>query len=140
MVRRRFPPGILLAIALGAAAGSLLRAAIAYWLPPGAGGWPWATFLVNVAGSAVVGFVVITAIERAAPSIYLRALLGTGVCGGLTTFSTWMVEVCLLIKNGHPGTAVGYVFASLAAGLVAARLGVIAARTAWKPAFGHGRG
>jgi CrcB protein len=128
---RRFPLGLLLAIAIGGAAGTLLRAAVAYWMPPSSPGFPWDTFLVNVAGCVIVGFVAITALERAAPSTYLRPLLGTGFCGGLTTFSTWVVEADLLFKDGDIGTGLVYLASSLVAGLAAARIGMVAAKLAW---------
>jgi CrcB protein len=77
------------AVALGGAAGTLLRLAVNRALPSGAGAFPWDTLLVNLFGSLVLGFIVVTAFERLAPSRYLRPLIGTGFCGGLTTSSTF---------------------------------------------------
>lgn len=68
-------------VALGAAVGAPLRFLAALWLPG-----PRATLLVNVIGSALLGGLV-----HASPSV--AALLGTGLCGALTTFSTFSVEV-----------------------------------------------
>lgn len=115
----RFAPGLVAAVAAGGAAGTVLRAAIERALPPGASGFPWATLLVNIAGSSVIGLVIVVALERAGPSRYLRPLVGTGFCGGLTTFSTFAVETDRLIRAGRVGVAFVYVGASLAAGLVA---------------------
>jgi fluoride exporter len=128
---RRFPARVLAVIALGGAAGTLVRAAVAQALPASGDAFPWDTLLVNVVGSVVVGFVVVAVLERVAPSRYARPLLATGFCGGLTTFSTFMVESDVLIKDGRTGTAALYVAASILAGLGAARLGVLAARSAW---------
>jgi CrcB protein len=130
-VNSRFPAGVLAVIAVGGAAGTLLRAWLAQVMPPGANGFPWDTFTVNVVGSAVIGFVVVTALARLAPSRLLRPLLATGFCGGLTTFSTFVVEADLLIKNGHGGLAALYVVTSLAAGLGAAWAGSVLARVAF---------
>ncbi len=61
-------------------AGTLARAGMAEGLAT-----PWATLLVNLAGAALLGYVLVALPAR-------RPLLGTGVCGGLTTFSTIQVE------------------------------------------------
>lgn len=106
----------------------MLRAALAQAWPPPAKGFPLATFVVNVAGSLVIGVVVVAALERGIPSRYFRPLVGTGVCGGMTTFSTLAVETDLLIKAGAVAMAIGYVVATLAAGLAATRLGMGVAR------------
>jgi fluoride exporter len=131
-MRRRFPTGVLVAIAAGGAAGTLLRALVAQAIPPPAAGFPWATFAVNAAGSLIVGFVVVTSIERIAPTRYLRPLLATGFCGGLTTFSTFADETVLLIRAGRAGVAAAYVAASLVGGLGAAWAGTVLARVAWR--------
>ena len=68
-------------VALGAAVGAPLRYLVALWLPG-----PRATLLVNVVGSALLGTLV-----HASPST--AALVGTGLCGALTTFSTFSLEV-----------------------------------------------
>jgi fluoride exporter len=130
-MRARLHPGVLAVIALGGAAGTLGRAAVAYALPASDSAFPWATLIVNLIGSLAVGLVVVAALERVAPSRYFRPLLATGFCGGLTTFSTFVVEADLLIKNGRAGTAVLYVALSLIGGLVAVRIGMLLARSAW---------
>ena len=130
-MHRRFSPGLLLVIALGGAAGTLLRLAVARALPSGADGFPWDTLLVNLIGSLILGFVVVTALERLGPTRYFRPLIGTGFCGGLTTFSTFAVEVVLLIRSDRLGVAALYVLVSLVAGLALARTGMVLARVAW---------
>ena len=130
-MQSRWPAPLIGVIAAGGAAGTLLRAFVAEHLPHPAAGFPWATFWVNVAGCALLGFVAVAAVERFAESSYLRPLLGTGLCGGLTTFSTWVVEVDLLVKGGHIGMAGLYTTVSVAAGLVAVRLGMVTARATW---------
>jgi CrcB protein len=125
---RRFPAGVVAAVAVGGAVGTILRAALARALPPPATGFPLDTFLVNVIGCLVLGLVVVAAMERGTPSPYFRPLVGTGFCGGMTTFSTLVVETDLLIKAGAVGLAFGYLAASLVAGLAATRLGMVVAR------------
>ena len=60
--------------------------------------------------------------ERLPPSTYRRPLIGTGVCGGLTTFSTLQLEVAELGRDGHAALAVLYLAASVALGLAAVLL------------------
>jgi CrcB protein len=124
-------PGLLVAVAAGGAAGTLLRAAVAQALPPSATGFPWAILLVNLVGCAIVGFVIVAALERVAPGRYFRPLVGTGFCGGLTTFSTFVVEVDLLVRAGHVATAAWYVAGSLVGCLAATRAAMVLARAAW---------
>jgi CrcB protein len=100
-------------------------------LPTVTNGFPWSTLVVNLSGSLILGFVVVTAVERLGQTRYFRPLIGTGFCGGLTTFSTFVVEVDLLIRSGRVGIALLYVAVSLVAGLVLARGGVVLARAVW---------
>jgi CrcB protein len=123
---------VLAAVAIGGTAGSLLRAEVSDDLPAAAHGFPWATLLVNLAGCAVVGFAIVAALERGRPSRYLRPLVGTGFCGGLTTFSTFVVEVDLLVRAGRLPTATWYVAASLLGGLAVTRAAILLARAIWK--------
>lgn len=112
----------LAAVFAGGALGTLARAVLATLMPVHPGHWPWATFTVNIVGAFILGFVTTRLLERLPLSAYRRPLLGTGLCGGLTTFSTMQVETLRMIQHGHHGLAVGYVTASVAAGLVAVHL------------------
>jgi CrcB protein len=107
------------AIFVGGALGALARAGLDEALPARAGVWPWATFLVNVAGAALLGWTVTRLAERLPPSRYRRPFLATGLCGALTTFSTLQLELVRLLDDGHAALAVGYAAASLAAGFAA---------------------
>jgi CrcB protein len=112
----------LAAVFIGGCAGALARTGLAEALPHAPGAWPWATFAVNVAGAALLGWAVTRLQERLPPSAYRRPFIGTGVCGALTTFSTLQVEVLQMLDGGHVALAAAYVAASLAAGLGAVLL------------------
>ena len=119
-----------LAIFAGGVAGALARAGLAEALPWDGHGWPWATFLVNVAGTLMLGYFATRLQERLPPSTYRRPLLGTGLCGALTTFSAVQVEVLKLIRNDEVAIAIGYTGGSLAAGLVGVHLATALTRRA----------
>jgi fluoride exporter len=76
----------------------------------------------------VLGVLLVLIVERWPPRRYLRPFAATGFIGAYTTWSTFMVDADLLIKNGHAGLAAGYVGASLAAGLLAVAVGFVVAR------------
>src|SRR5438477_6273664 len=109
----------LAAIFTGGAVGALGRAALVEWLPPHAGRWPWATFIVNVAGAFLLGYFATRLQERLPLSAYKRPLLGTGLCGALTTFSTMQLELLRMLDRGTVGLALGYAAASVVAGFAA---------------------
>ena len=83
----RADPRELAAVFTGGALGALARALLEDALPHAPGTWPWATFAVNVAGALLLGWAVTRLQERLPLSAYRRPFLGTGICGGLTTFS-----------------------------------------------------
>lgn len=82
-------------------------------------GFPWGTFTVNVVGSFALGLV----LGSTAPPAVV-ALVGTGFCGALTTYSTFGYETVTLASDGRRLLALLNVLASLAAGLGAAGLGL----------------
>ena len=110
------------AVFVGGALGALARAALGEAFPSSATQWPWPTFVVNVVGAFLLGYFVTRLQERLPLSRYRRPLLGTGVCGGLTTFSTMQVEILHMVDAHSYGLAAGYAVASVAAGYVAVQL------------------
>lgn len=94
-----------LLVAVGGAAGALLRWAVGRWLA--GSGLPWATLVVNVIGSLLLGLV------AAASDGWPRTLLGTGVAGALTTYSAFALDTVLLERNGRRAWAVANVVGSL---------------------------
>ncbi len=109
----------LAAVFVGGAVGTLARAGLEALAAPDPGRWPWPTFIVNIVGAFLLGYFVTRLLERLPTSSYRRPLLGTGLCGGLTTFSTMQVETIKMLEHRHYGLAVGYTVASVAAGLLA---------------------
>jgi fluoride exporter len=114
------------AIFVGGAVGALLRAGLAEALPDPGVGWPWATFLVNVVGAALLGYWFTTLPHTQ----YRRPLLTTGFCGALTTFSTVQVELLEMLEAGRLPLACLYLAVSVAAGLAGAQAATAIARRA----------
>lgn len=110
---------IALVVALGAAVGAPARYLIERALRarhPSA--FPWATLLVNVVASFVLGVVAAAVV----PASEL-GLVGTGFCGALSTFSTFSFQIEQLARSGRPALAVSYVVASVVLGLAAVSAG-----------------
>ncbi|MBD9725435.1 fluoride efflux transporter CrcB [Streptomyces caniscabiei] len=92
--------------------------------------FPWGTFAVNVAGSLVLGFLTGAATTGAATS-HLQLLLGTGLCGALTTYSTFSYETLRLAQDGARFHTVANVVGSVVAALGAAFVGMALAQALW---------
>lgn len=111
----------VLLVALGAAVGAPLRfltdRAMRAWLGEA---FPWGTLTVNLVGSLLLGFLAGLPVPAG-----FAALLGTGFCGALTTYSTFGWETLTLARSGAAPRAAAYVLLSLAAGLAAAYLGLV---------------
>jgi CrcB protein len=106
------------AVFAGGVLGGLARDGISSAWPVATTGFPTAILVINTAGAFVLGVLVTVVAMRAAPE-YLRPFLGTGFCGAFTTLSSLVTADDLLLAHGHAATALGYLVASLAAGLVA---------------------
>ncbi|WP_409329458.1 fluoride efflux transporter CrcB [Trujillonella humicola] len=110
--------------AVGGALGALARWGVAEALPSSPGGWPWATLLENLTGCLLLGVLLGAVLARFPDRPWLRPLLGTGVLGGYTTYSTFAVDVVRLVDDGAAAVAVAYVLVSVAGGVLAAAAGV----------------
>ena len=117
---------------LGGGAGACLRhacnllgARVAVGSP-----WPWSTFLINISGALLMGVVVEAFALRNGASPQLRLLLTTGILGGYTTFSTYSLEIGLLLQRGQHGLAAWYAGGSVALGLAGLFGGMKLARLA----------
>jgi CrcB protein len=110
------------AVFAGGALGTLARAALAQGFPHSATAWPWPTFAVNIVAAFLLGYFVTRLQERLPLSSYRRPLLGTGLCGGLSTFSTMQLEIVKMLDAHAWGLAAGYAASSVAAGYAAIQL------------------
>ena len=114
-----------LAIALGGAAGSVLRYAIQSALRPAGGGFPWGTLAVNLLGSFLIGLCAALA-ERygtQGAGSWIRPWLMVGLMGGFTTFSAFSLENMQMLRNGQIALVFAYALLSVAGGLVLALAG-----------------
>lgn len=113
----------LLWIALGGAVGSVARALVSFSLPARL---PWATLLVNVSGSLLIGWLMarLGPLETATAAS-LRSLLVVGFCGGFTTFSTFSWQTLEQMQKGQWGAAAANVVISVALCLLAVWLGFV---------------
>jgi fluoride exporter len=118
----------LAAIFIGGCIGAVLRAGLAVAAAPPPGHWPWPTFTVNLAGALLLGYLVTRLQERLPLSAYRRPLLGTGLCGALTTFSTVQVELVRMVEADRLWLAGGYAAASIGGGWLAVLLATASAR------------
>ena len=109
----------IVAIAVGGALGAVARAWLGREWPSG-DGWPWGTFVANMAGTAILAWFFAFLIGQGTSTRLWRLLVGTGFCGALTTFGTFQVEVIDLAKHGDRGLAIAYAAVSLAAGMAIA--------------------
>lgn len=121
-----------LAVALGGAVGSVARFAATVLLtpaavPPAAVTFPYATLLVNVTGSFLIGYFS-RLFSTPGHDPVLRIALTTGLCGGFTTFSALSAETVTLLQQGRTARAVLYIVLSLALGLGATALGLLVGR------------
>ncbi|HMJ34434.1 MAG TPA: fluoride efflux transporter CrcB [Baekduia sp.] len=120
------------AIFAGGFLGAVARAELSEALPADPGRWPWATFLVNIAGAFLLGYFATRLQERLPLSAYRRPFLGTGICGGLTTFSTMQLELLQMLDAHRIGLALAYAAASVGLGFAAVALATnLVRRASW---------
>ncbi|MDT5146375.1 MAG: fluoride exporter [Mycobacterium sp.] len=112
----------LAAIFAGGSIGAVARAVLATFTVPDPARWPWPTFTVNIVGAFLLGYFTTRLLERLPVSSYRRPLLGTGLCGGLTTFSTMQVETLKMVEHGHWVLAAAYTVVSVVLGVLAVHL------------------
>ena len=117
---------VWLAVAVGGAIGSVFRYGIGQLTTNVLGTTPvLATFAVNVSGSFLLGIFYTLCNERLITSIELRVLIGVGLIGGYTTFSTFSFETISLIESGESIKAIANIIANLSFGIGAAYLGIL---------------
>ena len=113
----------LLIVGLGGALGAVSRYLTTGWVQGLAGDFfPWGTLVVNVAGSLLLGFVLVW-LQATISSAELRQFVAIGFLGSFTTFSTFSWEALALLRDGEWWRAGGYVAGSVAIGLLAVAIG-----------------
>lgn len=122
---------MIAAVFAGGALGTVARAALSTAFPVHGGQWPWPTFTVNIVGALLLGYFTTRLQERLPLSSYRRPVLGTGLCGGLTTFSTMQVEILTMLDGRHFGLALAYTAASIVAGYAAIQVATGLVRRTW---------
>jgi CrcB protein len=115
--RRRTPWSTLVAISAGGVAGALARYAITTAVP--AGGFAWATLLVNAAGCLLIGILMVAVTEVWRAHRLVRPFLGVGVLGGFTTFSTYILDIQRAVQAGAARAGLVYLAATLVSALTA---------------------
>ncbi len=112
--------GILVAVALGGALGSLLRYSLAGTIQSAAWpGYPWGIFVVNITGGFFMGLITELSALKLNVSPELRAFLTVGILGGYTTFSTYSLDSALLIERGAWMSATLYIVGSAVLSILA---------------------
>ncbi|MEZ5695480.1 MAG: fluoride efflux transporter CrcB [Sphingomonadaceae bacterium] len=122
-------------VALGGGIGALLRyqlgRGLTHWLGPNTvTAFPWATLTANVLGSFAMGILAGWLARHGTGGDHWRLFIGVGLLGGFTTFSSFSLELMLLIERGQAATAFSYGAISVIAGLVGLYLGLIVMRIA----------
>ncbi|MFK0289375.1 fluoride efflux transporter CrcB [Streptomyces sp. NPDC090442] len=116
------------AVAVGGALGASARYGAGLLWPTARDAFPWTTLLVNVAGCALMGVLMVLITEVWSAHRLLRPFLGTGVLGGFTTFSTYAVDIQRLVGAGRLPLALAYLAGTLLAALAAVALAAATTR------------
>lgn len=119
-------------VVVGGGIGALVRVGVSQAFPTPEGVWPWTTLVENVSGAFLLAVLLTVLTERVAAGPWVRPLLGTGVLGAYTTFSTLAYEIERLASGRRVGVAAGYAAVNVVTGLLAALAGIMLAR--WRGA------
>jgi CrcB protein len=118
-----------LAVAIGGVLGCWARYAMTNLVQTIWGNdFPYATLSINLLGAFLMGFLFVETLERLTISPVFRTGILTGVLGGYTTFSTFAMEMLLLVEQGEPGKAVLYAALSVGLGCLLTFFGAYIAR------------
>ena len=118
-----------LLVAAGGALGSVGRYLVGVFAIRVFGpNFPWGTFIVNIVGSLVIGFMAEAVARALNQSAEMRMLIVTGFLGGFTTFSSFSLDTMYLIERGEVMTAILYIAASVGLALIAVTAGLALGR------------
>lgn len=121
-----------LAVMIGGAIGAACRFALGTWVARlYAGPFPLGTFLINVSGSLLIGFLMGLFVNRPAIDAHFRLFIVTGILGGYTTFSSFEWESIVSLRGGAAGYGLLYLISSVLVGLASAWAGLWIANRAW---------
>ena len=127
-----FTPAFLLAVFIGGCLGTAARYWVSLQFPASVSGWPIATFIVNLLGAFILGFL-LEGLARLGPDDGVRRIarlsIGTGFMGGFTTYSTMSVDINILLRGSHVALAAWYAGTSLAGGIICSAIGIGLAAT-----------
>lgn len=115
-------------IAVAGAFGALARYGLEGLVSRRATAFPWGTFVVNVSGALLLGFLFTLLTDRLSVAPWIRSTIAIGFLGAYTTFSTLSYESYRLLEDRAYGLAAANALGSLATGLLAVYVGVVAAR------------
>lgn len=118
------PWGTVAVVSAGGVLGALARYGLTSAFPASPGRFDWAVFAINVSGCFLIGIVVVLVTESRRAHHLLRPFLATGILGGFTTFSTYIVGIQRSLIAGAPHTALLYAAATAVAALAAAWAGI----------------
>jgi fluoride exporter len=114
---------VLAMISAGGAIGALARYGLGVAFPHTKGDFPWATFGVNVSGCLLIGVLMVLIAEVWPAHRLIRPFVGTGILGGYTTFSTYVVDIQQLLAAGRPAVAFAYLAGTVVSALAAVYAG-----------------
>ncbi|MDG9709454.1 fluoride efflux transporter CrcB [Streptomyces sp. DH10] len=110
---------VIAAVAIGGALGAAARYGSSLAWPTAPDTFPWTTLTMNTTGCAIIGVFRVLISDVWSAHRLIRPFFGTGVLGGFTTFSTYAVDIQRLVQDGHAGTSLAYLAATLPAALTA---------------------
>lgn len=112
-------------VMIGGAIGAAARYGLTRALAAGQSGWPWHTFIANVAGGLLMGLVAAYVLRSGDAGENIRLFAGVGILGGFTTFSAFSLEMMQMAERGELALAGGYAVASVLLALLALFAGLV---------------
>jgi fluoride exporter len=102
----------IILVMAGGGIGAVLRFQLGRMLVTSPGGWPWGTFMANVLGGLLMGVLAAWLLRAGEGGENMRLLLGVGLLGGFTTFSSYSLELVQMVQNGQGLMAIIYAIGS----------------------------